>query len=93
MVFAIGLHTGISPDKGGIALFVLERVCDITDSGVGLLVFDCGLFLTMMGIVSIAIGVIVAYVQTNKARNLTVGVVVYVVAWIVGFLIIHSNMV
>ena len=91
LAFAISMHTGISPDEGGISLYVLEKVCVMSEDDV--LVIDCGMLSTFIGVVLFLVGVVVAIVQISRASSWIVGLVVYGTGSIVGFLIVHNNLV
>ena len=91
MISGIGTKTGIEPDELGIRFFALEKICEATTNANNPITLDCGVIGVFGAILSIGLGVLIAFVQANRIGNWKIGLGIYIFGWILGILWIATN--
>jgi len=93
MIFAIGLNTGISPDEGGVSVFILESVCEVVEESEdgGAAAFNCGIIIPLFFLVTVILGVVAIAAEASQMQDWRFGLALYVTGWISGLLYILMN--
>lgn len=84
MVVAIGLHTGISPDRISVMALLLDRVCETVPMENNLTLLNCGVIKIYVIVISVIVTILAIVAQVARANNRIIGLIVYGVGWIAG---------
>jgi hypothetical protein len=93
MITGIGLKMGVEPDEAGISTFVLKSFCEAmkdVDSS-GRIQYNCTIMIIGMAILSIFLAIVSALANAALVGDWRIGLVIYGVGWIIGFLYIILN--
>ena len=92
-VFAVGFTTGVPTDEGGISTLIVEKVCEVAEeSDNNSSKYNCGLFITIMILVSIIAAIAAIAIEAAKMDNWIVGLVIYAIGWVSGLIFMLSTM-
>ncbi len=92
MAFAIGLETGIEPDEVSIGIFVLERICEITENQDSQILYNCQAVLLIAIVISIIAAIYAVFIQAVRMNDWRIGLAIYAFGWIVGFVVLMSSL-
>jgi len=90
MFFAIGFKFGLSPDPIDISNYVLQQICTIEKTNEQV-AYNCAIFIPFGILMSIAVGLLSIWVESNRIQSWKAGLGIYGTGWIIGLLYIIYN--